>query len=64
MDQVKLVEESLEVKRTVKFEGLFRIVHGLFLNIFSYILSKTAPWVFFTFFKLYKWYQIARSIPN
>ena len=24
--------------------------------------SKTSSWVFFTFFKLYKWYQIAQSI--
>ena len=26
--------------------------------------SNTPPWVFFTFFKLYKWYQIAQSITN
>ena len=25
-------------------------------------LLKTPPWVFFTFFKLYKWYQIAQRI--
>ena len=24
--------------------------------------SNTPPWVFFTFFKLYKWYQIAQSV--
>ena len=24
--------------------------------------SSTPPWVFFTFFKLYKWYQIAQRI--
>ena len=24
--------------------------------------SNTPPWVFFTFFKLYKWYQITQSI--
>ena len=23
---------------------------------------STSPWVFFTFFKLYKWYQIAQSV--
>ena len=23
--------------------------------------SNTPPWVFFTFFKLYEWYQIAQS---
>ena len=25
---------------------------------------KTPPWVFFTFFKLYEWYQIAQRIKN
>ena len=24
--------------------------------------SNTSPWVFFKFFKLYKWYQIAQNI--
>ena len=28
----------------------------------SFTRSNTPPWVFFTFFKLYKWYQIAQSI--
>ena len=28
----------------------------------SRLKSNTPPWVFFTFFKLYKWYQIAQSI--
>ena len=27
----------------------------------NFIKSSTAPWVFFTLFKLYKWYQIAQS---
>ena len=28
----------------------------------NFTKSNTPPWVFFTFFKLYKWYQIARSV--
>ena len=28
----------------------------------SVTFSNTLPWVFFTFFKLYKWYQIAHSV--
>ena len=24
--------------------------------------SNSAPWLFFTFFKVYKWYQIAQRI--
>ena len=30
----------------------------------SFTKSKTLPWVFFTFVKLYKWYQIAQRITN
>ena len=26
------------------------------------VKSNTPPWVFYTFFKLYKWYQIAQNI--
>ena len=28
----------------------------------NFTKSKTPPWVFFTFLKLYKWYQIAQSV--
>ena len=30
----------------------------------NFIKSNTPPWVFFTFFKLYKWYRIAQRITN
>ena len=26
--------------------------------------SNTPPWVFFTFFNLYKWFQIGQSVSN
>ena len=26
--------------------------------------SNTSPWVFFTFIKLYKWYQIVQKFTN
>ena len=29
---------------------------------YSFTKSNTPPWVFFTFFKLYKWYQIAQHM--
>ena len=29
----------------------------------NFTKSNTPPWVFFTAFKLYKWYQIAQSTP-
>ena len=28
----------------------------------NFTKSNTPPWVFLTFFKLYKWYQIAQSV--
>ena len=30
----------------------------------NFTKSNTPPWVFFTFFKLYKWYQIVQCITN
>ena len=30
----------------------------------NFTKSNTRPWIFFTFLKLYKWYQIAQSITN
>ena len=30
--------------------------------VWNFIKSNTPPWVFFTFLKLYKWYQIPQSI--
>ena len=29
---------------------------------YNFTKSNTPPWVFFTFLKLYKWYQIAQNI--
>ena len=36
--------------------------HGGVLLLGNFTKSSTPPWVFFTFFKLYKWCQIAQSI--
>ena len=30
----------------------------------NFTKSNTRPWAFFRFFKLYRWYQIAQTIPN
>ena len=35
--------------------------HGGVLLLATF-LKNTPPWVLFTFFKLYKWYQIAQRI--
>ena len=31
-------------------------------EVCNFTKSNTPPWVFFTFFKLYKWYQVAQRI--
>ena len=31
---------------------------------YNFTKTNTLPWVLFTFFKLYKWYQIAQRITN
>ena len=31
-------------------------------EVCNFTKSNTPPWMFFTFFKLYKWYQIAQRI--
>ena len=36
--------------------------HGGMLSLSLHLKSNTLPWVFFMFFKLYKWYQIAQRI--
>ena len=35
---------------------------GVLLLACNFTKSNTPPWVFFTFFKLYKWYQITQRI--
>ena len=34
------------------------------LQALALLRSNTTPWVFFTFLKLYKWYQIAQNITD
>ena len=36
--------------------------HGGVLKAYNFTRSSTSPWMFFTFFKLYKWFQIAQHI--
>ena len=37
---------------------------GVLSLAFNFTKSNTPQWVFFTFFKLYKWYQIAQNITH
>ena len=54
--QLKNVKIPLE-------EGVLHLVK-LLAESCNFTESNTTPWVFFTFFNLYKWYQIAQSITH
>ena len=49
----------------VQFKNV-KNAHGgvLILVACNFTKINTPPWVFFTFFKLYKWYKIAQCITN
>lgn len=36
----------------------------IWYNLRNLKYVKKHPWVFFTLIKLYKWYKIAKSVPN
>ena len=48
----------------VKFYNLKNVknTHGGVLFLVNCTKSNNPTWIFFTFFQLYKWYQIAQSI--
>ena len=39
-------------------------IHFVIIAACNFTESNAPPCVFFTFFKLYKWYQVAQSITN
>ena len=62
---------SLQMPHTVYHVNCFRCAtllhntlqpHTAKLKPCNFTKSNTTPWVFFTFFKLYKWHQIAQNI--
>ena len=40
----------------------WKIPHGGVLKACNFTRSSTSPWMFFTFLKFYKWFQIAQHI--
>ena len=48
-------------KRKNTYEGVLLLIKLQALAC-NFTKSNTSPWVYFTFFKLYKWNQIAQSI--
>ena len=50
---------SKNVKNT---NGGVLLLVKLQASTYNFTKSDTPPWVFFGFFKLYKWYQIAKHL--
>ena len=44
--------------------GVLLLLVKLQAEACNFTKSNSPPWVFFTFFKLYKWYQITQRITN
>ena len=57
-----LVSFLYNLKSTKNTHG--KVLVNLQIKAFNVTKSNTHPWVFSTFFKLYKWYQVAQSIKN
>ena len=56
-DALRDLVPFVQFKKREKHGGVLLLVK---LQAFcNFTKSNTPPWVFFTFFKLYKWYQIA-----
>ena len=52
----------VQFKKRESTHGRVLVLVNLQASACSFTKSITLPWVFFTFFKLYKWYQIAQSV--
>ena len=52
---------SFVLKNVKNTHGGVLLLVKLQANACNFTRSKTPPWVFFTFFKLYEWHQIAQS---
>ena len=50
------------LKNVKNTNGGVLLVLKLHARTCNFTKSNTPPWLFFTFFKLYKWYQIAQRI--
>ena len=50
------------LKNVKNTHGAVLLLVKLQTEAWNFTKSNTAPWVFFTFFKLYKWHQTAQSI--
>ena len=50
------------LKNVKNTNGGVLLVLKLHAKACNFTKSKSPPWLFFTFFKLYKWYQLAQRI--
>ena len=53
---------NLKIAKNTHGEVLLLV--KLYASACNFTKSNTPPWIFFTLFKLCKWYQIAQSVSN
>ena len=61
-DALRDLVPFVKFKKREKHPGRNDTLEKLQAEAYNFIRSITSPWEFFTFFKLYKWYQITHSI--
>ena len=61
-DALRDLVPFVQFKKRESTHGGVLILVKLQTSACNFTKSNTSPWVFFTFFKLYKWYQIAQRI--
>ena len=52
----------VQFKKRENTQGGALLLVKLHAEVCNFTKSNTPPWLFFTFLKLYKWYQIAQYI--
>ena len=57
-----LLQKRNDLRKFVPFYNLENVKNTFQDEVCSFTKCNTPPWVFFTFFKLYKWYQVSQSI--
>ena len=69
-DVLRYLEPFVQFKNVKGSHGGVLLIHGCFSRLWNcangiacnFTKSNTLPWVFFTFSKFYRWYQIAQRI--
>ena len=56
-ETLRQAEKEIKIQEIKTKEAMYKIAEAC-----NFTKINTPPWVFFTFFKLYKWYQVAQRI--